>query len=229
MCPSRSDGSYFSWRCRGPRPEILSTLRDSQNNGAAFCELESRWAKRRDGSTRTTCPPQMDGLDHLVNTVGPGPRDLATSPVEPSSFHLPISRVTEMREFNGMLTLSPANAHPPVDHAVTRISTLRNSRILMPIPRDFSQRDPEGFCHLYSTSPLCYGHLSSNGRNLATSQTRDSRGQFLGYFLTRLRCTIPRADPTAVLFSLLAPSRLGALNVWAFPLRTSEFARTLYL
>jgi hypothetical protein len=50
--------------------------------------------------------------------VGPGPRDLATSPVEPSSFHPPISRVPEMREFNGMLTLSPANACPPVDHVV---------------------------------------------------------------------------------------------------------------
>lgn len=60
----------------------------------------------------------MDGLDHLGNTVGPGPRDLATSLVDLSSFHPPISRVPEMREFNGMLTLSPADACPPVDHVV---------------------------------------------------------------------------------------------------------------
>jgi hypothetical protein len=74
--------------------------------------------KRRDGSTRARCPLQMDVPDQLENTVGPGPRDLATSPTEPSSFPPPILRVPEMREFNGMLTLSPANTCPLVDHAV---------------------------------------------------------------------------------------------------------------
>jgi hypothetical protein len=50
--------------------------------------------------------------------MGLGPHDLATSPVEPSSSHPPISQVPKMREFNRMLTLYPANTCPPVDHVV---------------------------------------------------------------------------------------------------------------
>jgi hypothetical protein len=78
-------------------------------------------------------------------------------------------------------------------------SALRVSRILTPILRDFSRRDPEASCHLYSTRRLCYGPHCLQLSGYRFSQSRDPCAQILEPFLARPRYAIPRADPTVLL------------------------------
>jgi hypothetical protein len=78
-------------------------------------------------------------------------------------------------------------------------SAPRVSRIQIPILRDFSRRDPEASCHLYSTRRLCYGPHCLQLSGYRFSQSRDPCAQILEPFLARPRYAIPRADPRVLL------------------------------
>jgi hypothetical protein len=82
----------------------------------------------------------------------------------------------------------------------------------MPIPRDFSQQDPKGFCHLYSTSPLCYGHLSSNGRNLATSRSSRPIPWVFSYETPMHDPTCRSNGPPTIRIQRLSSSRSSCLH-----------------
>jgi len=69
--PSRSDGLELTRRCCGPGSGTLSASRASEYNEAIFCALESRWAKRRDGSVCRQVSPLDGRLKMLHGTAGP--------------------------------------------------------------------------------------------------------------------------------------------------------------
>jgi hypothetical protein len=56
-------------------------------------------------------------------------------------------------------------------------------------------------CHLYSTHTPLWPTLLSSCQDIAISQPHDTRIQILGPFLVRSRDTIPRIDPTVLLYS----------------------------
>jgi hypothetical protein len=69
--PLRSDGLELTRCCCGPGSRTISTSRASEHNGAAFCALESRWAKRRDGSVCRQVSPLDGRLKMFRDVAGP--------------------------------------------------------------------------------------------------------------------------------------------------------------
>jgi hypothetical protein len=95
---------------------------------------------------------------------------------------------------------------------------LSTSRLLMSIPQDFSQRDPEGFMPPVFHSCFIMSHTALQLSRYHLSQPRDPRAQNLEPFLTRSQDMIPRVDLTVLLCSrsngylLLAPRVLTTYN-----------------
>jgi hypothetical protein len=63
--------SELTRRYRGPGSGTLPAPRASEYNGAALCALESRWAKRRDGSICCQVSPLDGRLKMLRDVAGP--------------------------------------------------------------------------------------------------------------------------------------------------------------
>jgi hypothetical protein len=127
---------YFSWRCRGPGPEILSAPRTSENNGDAFLRVglamgeAPRWIYSRQVSA-------SDGrLRSSQQYCGPGssrPRNLTGRTIEfsPSYFTSPRdARIQRNADFissqrmstrrpRGPTLCSPTCSHKP-RHFATR-------------------------------------------------------------------------------------------------------------
>jgi hypothetical protein len=69
--PMRYDSLELTRDCCGPGSGTLPTSRASEHNGAAFCALESRWEKCRDGSVFHQVSPLDGRLKMLRDTAGP--------------------------------------------------------------------------------------------------------------------------------------------------------------
>jgi hypothetical protein len=104
--PLRSDGLELTRRCCGPGPGTLPASRASEHNGAAFCALESRWAKRRDGPICCQVFPLDGRLKMLRDVAGPsfgvfgavGVRGFAMfEDIKPSPHELPNAEMARMR------------------------------------------------------------------------------------------------------------------------------------
>jgi hypothetical protein len=116
-----------------------------------------------------------------------------------------------MREFNGMLTLSPGNACLPVDHAVPpydmpRVHTilaLNTLRLENPNTNTSGllAARSQGFHATCIPLVLHYGPHCLQLSGYRLSQSHDPCSQNLEPFLVRLRYTIPRADPMVLLCS----------------------------
>jgi len=69
--PLRSNGPELTQRCCGPRLGTLPVSHASEYNRDTLCALESRWAKRRDGSICFHVSPLDGRLKRLHDTAGP--------------------------------------------------------------------------------------------------------------------------------------------------------------
>jgi hypothetical protein len=121
-------------------------------------------------------------------------------------------------------------------------SAPRDSRILTPILRDFSRRDPEASCHLYSTRHLysAMAPTASSCRDIASRNLAIPAPKFSSLFLrgpdTRSYVRIQRFSSIQIqrlsTFSLLASSRLGYPILGSLPCelpspRVQEITRRL--
>jgi hypothetical protein len=151
------------------------------------------WARLNVGTSRNLATSRPLGLNRRTSpSYSASPRDAR---IERNADSTSSQRVSTRRP-RGPSLCSAMRPHEP------RLLALCDSRILMPILRDFSRRGPEGFVPPVFHSPtLLWPTLSSSCRDIAFSQSRDPRAQILGSFLTRSRYTIPRVDPTVLLRS----------------------------
>jgi hypothetical protein len=108
-------------------------------------------------------------------------------------------------------------------HVTTRtlLSALRDSRILTPILRDFSRRDPEASCHLYSTRWSRYGpHYPPT---IGISPLAISRSLHPNSWA--FSCETPIHDPTCgsngpptIWIQWLSPSRFSRPRDFEYPI-----------
>jgi hypothetical protein len=122
-----------------------------------------------------------------------------------------------------MSTRRPCGSYLILCHVNTRtlLSALRDSQILMPILQDFSRRDPEASCHLYSTHRSLYGphYPPTVGISpLAISRSLHSNSRAFSCETQIHDPTCGSNGPPTIRIQWLSPSRFSRPRDFEYPM-----------